>query len=845
MNISIYPVLDDRCRLFSGILWTKDHKKNPTLMRQHVWAGFSGKIKLKGAIVSSAGEETVKLLRFETSPDKGKSWHILKEFNVDEKNADKDGVIKVSWKPFKADNIRVVVEEPGMNRMPLSSKSCFSGIEIELEDNDNIFSTLKSEFKFVPLEESAVCIEQPFAGKFSTNIQDRPGSCHLPMETDRVFIRSNDGDIIFKTPLMNMIFSSRFALLRSIGWDMANQNREELNLLSSGNTQGAFPVAACGMERFTSDRGGGKLLSSGRRIEYRDVSILPGFKQTFIFHIREDGFSLEVKWNNKKTFRTHEFAALRLPFDLYQTVTSILALPETTGPSGLVKMPMIIHAPNHGSMRITVQEKTSHFPVYGRVSPFRVTAELWLDIIAGAKPLECGLFEVPAGKGSVTLDFSLTKIFPLANTDIFNRWQRPPSYSFVDRENILGALPNSWLSGLGFRPEMGMFANNSVAEAAMPCAWMYAETAAYTPELAPGLAATDLLRFATDSYLSEYGPYGYADYQWLPWAASSPLECAWLTVASTGDWDWAEKHREAIAYRARVLLSLELEKTGMIISRKQKGIPGQQGTAAWFDSIRTGHLEALSVAHGYRSAIRASELLERLNEKKLSLELKNMAKRARKNFMKFFFNATEKRIAMWVDAEGNRHCFDSHAHLAAPIECGLVPTATARQLLREYLERLNKKSPSREYGLPVMLEPIPADCHNNWKGKGVEKDGSDATGVYQNGSNAHFNCYYILQALYKNGMRHEANDLFMKITPLAVKGGMSGGLHSGLDWRHKDGRPSGYEGLLAEQFHFLLAAITGYLGLELTLDGVKTDKKVLRNCSERVRILKPDFGYII
>ncbi|MFH1613859.1 MAG: hypothetical protein ABIG61_02085 [Planctomycetota bacterium] len=48
-----------------------------------------------------------------------------------------------------------------------------------------------------------------------------------------------------------------------------------------------------------------------------------------------------------------------------------------------------------------------------------------------------------------------------------------------------------------------------------------------------------------------------------------------------------------------------------------------------------------------------------------------------------------------------------------------------------------------------------------------------------------------------------------------------GPLNSGTDWRHWDGWPSGYEGLLVEQFYVLVAMITGYLGLELTIAGHK------------------------
>jgi hypothetical protein len=46
------------------------------------------------------------------------------------------------------------------------------------------------------------------------------------------------------------------------------------------------------------------------------------------------------------------------------------------------------------------------------------------------------------------------------------------------------------------------------------------------------------------------------------------------------------------------------------------------------------------------------------------------------------------------------------------------------------------------------------------------------------------------------------------------------------------------DALLAEQYHFLLAAITGYLGCELTLDGLAINGPD----TERIRSLVPNFG---
>jgi len=161
-------------------------------------------------------------------------------------------------------------------------------------------------------------------------------------------------------------------------------------------------------------------------------------------------------------------------------------------------------------------------------------------------------------------------------------------------------------------------------------------------------------------------------------------------------------------------------------------------------------------------------------------------------------------------------------HLGAAITCGLVPEPLAHLLVEAYLRRLEAWG-CRSYslGLPIFLRPVPRACHNSWMGQGIEPDGRDQLGIYMNGALHTHQMYYLLQAMYQTGLRTQANAIISDLTPSVRQGLLCGGLHSGLDWRHPaTGEPSGYEGLLAEQFHFLLAGITGYLGCHLTLDGL-------------------------
>jgi hypothetical protein len=561
------------------------------------------------------------------------------------------------------------------------------------------------------------------------------------------------------------------------------------------------------------------------------------------FALREHGFTLEIGWQCEKTLAASELAALRIPFDLYRSVVNVLAMPNTSGPSGLIDFPLLINAPNYGVVRVTCRGEAR---ATARVIPLRTLGELWLDLCPGVHPLESGMLEMPKGQGSVTLDFELTKVYPFGNddrSDQFTWWEMPPFYSFADRENILGALTDSWLTGLAFRPDIGRFANNSVADSAAVCAPYYADIAAYTPMLADGLDPRQFIRFAAEQLLRDtQGAADYSNWRHYPGAAGAPIDCAWLYVASSGDWDWASRWRQGLRFYAQALLQLEHEGSGLVVS-DYSGIPEDPGymSCSWCDSIRSGHLESYVNAHAYRSLLRAADLLERI-ETEDACEVRRMVARLKSAFVPTFFDADSLQIMQWVARDGRRFGFHSHMHLGAAVALGLVPDELARRLLRDYLERLHASGFTHfEWGLPIFLDPIPAICHNGWMGKGVESDGSDQLGTYMNGGIHAHQTYYILQALYRVGMRREANDLFKKMTPLVRTGNLCGGLHSGLDWRHpEDGRPSGYEGLLAEQFHFLLAAITGYFGCELTIDGIVINGPD----TERIRNLRPNFARI-
>ncbi len=103
----------------------------------------------------------------------------------------------------------------------------------------------------------------------------------------------------------------------------------------------------------------------------------------------------------------------------------------------------------------------------------------------------------------------------------------------------------------------------------------------------------------------------------------------------------------------------------------------------------------------------------------------------------------------------------------------------------------------------------------------MEEDGSDSFQYYENGAASASMSYWYIQALYSVGRRQEANEILFPMLKRFGAGEFQAGVGSGVDWKTWDGKACGYEGLLVDQFYALLAAITGFLGLRMTINGVE------------------------
>jgi len=115
-------------------------------------------------------------------------------------------------------------------------------------------------------------------------------------------------------------------------------------------------------------------------------------------------------------------------------------------------------------------------------------------------------------------------------------------------------------------------------------------------------------------------------------------------------------------------------------------------------------------------------------------------------------------------------------------------------------------------GLPGNLIPVKGEDYSDknprW-GFGGD-NGEKAFQVYENGGASGCYAYYTLHALYKLGMKKEADNILFPMLESYKTGGFEGSCEKGgmtKDWKTWTGECWGYEGFLVDNYMTLLAVL--------------------------------------
>ncbi len=495
---------------------------------------------------------------------------------------------------------------------------------------------------------------------------------------------------------------------------------------------------------------------------------------------------------------------IALRFNPEQSHATLLALVD----GGQAHLPALLHLPEQGSLRI---EAESREPIFLQYEAHRRPKGYILVLFPGANQ----------SNPRVAYTLTVVAIYP--------------HIAGIESDSRYDGFRRDWLNIFQMQAEDGVLANNSASD---PCAFvqhMYSEVAQYTPPLARGLTAMDLVRASLDKYLAGFPAYGLPGYHMFdaggsgltgyktPTADSYPsmLVAAGDYVTTTHDTAWLAKNYAGLRAWAEAMLATDTNGDGLI-KAADTGNSGSWDSRAgsemlrpsnWWDTIGFGYEDAYANALAYR-ALEDMVAMATLASRPADAErYSQRAEKLRAAYLPTFFDPEAGILAGWRSEDGRLHDYWFPWVNGAAIVYGLVPEKLGNAIYDQLLEKVKEVGYTNfELGLPGNLIPIRREDYASpsarW-GAPQNEDGSDGFQIYENGGATASFAYYTIAGFYKLGRLQDGDRILLPMLIGFKQGGFEGRGPNGrtYDWKAWDGTPNGYEGFLADSFMALAAVM--------------------------------------
>ena len=410
-----------------------------------------------------------------------------------------------------------------------------------------------------------------------------------------------------------------------------------------------------------------------------------------------------------------------------------------------------------------------------------------------------------------------------------------PKLEGIGGNPLYDGFRRDWLNILQVNPRVQMLANNASSD---PCAFTlfeYSDLARHTPPLADGLTANDLIRMTLERYLAGALGYGQIGYGCTPGEADL---IAWKTpltsldtlpsflisacnyVEGSRDLDWARANFDKLAGWGREMFAADKDGNGLIEYPGTGNFGDRPETnrrpANWWDCINFGHEDAFSNALAYRGATMFADLARELKHDENAKFFAEKAAKLRAAYAPTLLNPATGVIAGWKSADGQLHDYWFTYVQGMAITFGLLDDPTANRVMDRLLERMREVGYANfSIGLPGNLVPVKKGDYvfenhaPEATGEPRLDDGSDGFQFYENGGATGCWAYYTVKALYQLGRVEDARRIFHPMLAGYAAGRFQGFDASGrsLDWCDWKGGGHGYEGLLVDNYHALLAVL--------------------------------------
>jgi len=581
--------------------------------------------------------------------------------------------------------------------------------------------------------------------------------------------------------------------LTHLGWDQLETGRQRVNLLNlnaranprnwpPGNapfSNGPFITPLRPPKPASSTDG--RIRVSGSRVAWEKVPLFEGVELDAAFTLDADGLDWELTLRVAREMVVADAEAWRLAWDLQTCMVSPLAMvhkPFSNGRAGRCEFPLILHAPNHGNVRLDAETG----------EPRRLF--LITDVDSKNNRGLCGI-----ELGCEPLENGDARLLPGVHTARFRlrRCEVAP-----DGAANVPAIRRAWAGGFPFAP----------ANAGMACMAFGGTAWFQTHQFADHARATGgesgefvraLTRYSVELGLRNgpgYGslpPWGFAD-------SDPSMAIASCVMAEGAPAGWTEalwpRMREC-GQRIRASLL-----DGVATNTAYTGNSGERAWSTnWWDTICFGYRDAYANALAWRGLNLLAGVAGRLGETADAASFADAAAQLKRAYWPCFCNPETGLAAGWRSADGKLH---DHSFLfvnGISIVYGLTPPGAIAGVAQRLEDERRRMGYARaRLGFPGNVRPIPVEDI----ARGEER--RSRFGYFQNGGVSACMSHHWMGALGiagVPGLREIEDDLLLGFE----QGFFGGARNAHSEFRCRDGTPSGDVGILADQFNVLLAIL--------------------------------------
>ena len=513
---------------------------------------------------------------------------------------------------------------------------------------------------------------------------------------------------------------------------------------------------------------------------------------------------------------------LRLLFPFDPKATSTTVIPGGWLDDGTFRLPAVLNAPDFGPLLLeaAIEKGTGEPELVGFLEGSRVakTVDLTLKLpaLSPGAPLTLTLKPLLLPPPPNLRDPASLALWPAARRGWLNALQ--PCARWGEQDKPFSAPP-------------GVLGNNVISDPASVSIWFYADQAWFMPDITARISVMPLVRRTIDYWLDQRmrrdssgrltGEItGYWDYGDFLDANASPLIAAWDYVESTGDLDWLRRRVDRLELAADFLAGRDVDGDGLV-EATQSGNRGAlvqpNRSCAWWDALNCGHKDGYANALIYRAWRSFADLERRLGRGEKAARYSRLADRLKAAYAKTLYNPRNGWLSWWKSRDGEFHDYASPTLNGMAIEYGLVEPDLARGILDRLWRKMSEAGFTRfDLGVPPMLVPVRRSDYLQPDAIGIpsREDGADTFGHYMNGGITAGHVLHFLMAHYVLGdpeLVRRADRVLEAMLGRQRRGEFQNGVRDatgeGIDWTTWDGRPSGYEGYLADSFRFLQAVV--------------------------------------